>query len=123
MVHVDETGKTTFTFRHSTPGPVHVVGDFCHWQTDHLPMRQASEHEWVLMLRLPPGSYEFRYLANGQWFTDYAAFGVNPNQFREFNSVLRVPRVRPVVPSAARTRRSIRARLAVAARLRALKSA
>ena len=95
MVHVDETGKTTFRFRHGAAGPVFVVGDFCNWQTDHLPMRRASDHEWVLMLRLPPGTYEFRYFAEGRWFTDFAAFGVNRNTFGDFNAVLRIPKVHP----------------------------
>ena len=104
MVHVDKTDKTTFRFRHGAEGPVYVVGDFCHWQRDHLPMRQVSNHEWVLMLRLPPGTYQFRYFAAGRWFTDYAAFGVCANDLKEFNSVVRVPKV-----TAAR-RRSVRLR-------------
>ena len=93
MVQVDRTGKATFQFRHATPGPVYVVGDFCHWQHTHLPMRQAGDHEWILMLRLPPGTYQFRYLAAGEWFTDYAAFGACRNHLADFNSVLRVPKV------------------------------
>ena len=98
MVHVDQTGKATFRFRHAATGPVFLVGDFCRWQKDHLPMRRVCEHEWMLMLRLPPGQYEFRYYADGRWFTDYAAFGINCNNFREFNSVLRVPKVRAPAP-------------------------
>lgn len=115
MVHVDETGKATFRFRHGTPGPVFLVGDFCHWQKDHLPMRRVSEHEWMLMLRLPPGNYEFRYCAQGQWFTDYAAFGVNPNHFKEFNSVLRVPKVRAAAPRLVRVVRPAGSRMAASA--------
>jgi len=97
MVDVDATGKTTFRFRHAMSGPVFVVGDFSHWHTDHLPMRRADDHEWVLMMRLPPGTYQFRYYSEGQWYTDYAAFGVARNRFGDFNSVLRVPKVRPAV--------------------------
>ena len=123
MVHVDETGKATFCFRHMTAGPVYLVGDFCRWQTDHLPMRQVAAHEWVLMLRLPPGSYEFRYHVGGQWFTDYAAFGVNRNGFREYNSVVRVPRPKPAVEPAVRVRRAVRARAADGVRRRVRKSA
>jgi hypothetical protein len=115
MVDVDETGKATFRFRHGTSGPVFLVGDFCHWQADHLPMRRISDHEWMLMLRLPPGLYEFRYYADEQWFTDYAAFGVNQNSFREFNSVLRVPKVRPVVQPVARPSRTSTSRIAASA--------
>lgn len=115
MVHVDETGKTTFVFRSAARGQVYLVGDFCHWQTDHLPMRQTSPHEWTLMLRLPPGVYEFRYFSDACWFSDYAAFGVAPNAFREFNSILRVPKVRPVVVQPARARRTVAQRLAASA--------
>ena len=115
MVHVDETGKTTFRFRHGTAGPVYVVGDFCHWRRDHLPMRQAGPHEWILMLRLPAGTYQFRYLVSGTWFTDYAAFGVCANRFGEFNSVLRVPKVTPAPRRCVRIRRSRGRRLAQSA--------
>ncbi len=97
MVTVDPTGKATFLFRHKTDGPVYVVGDFCHWQTDHLPMRRISESEWVLMMRLPPGTYEFRYVAGGEWFSDYAAFGLQRNPMGELNSVVRVPKAKPAV--------------------------
>jgi hypothetical protein len=97
MVHVDTTGKATFRFRHATNGPVFVVGDFSHWHTDHLPMRKVSDCEWILMMRLPPGNFEFRYYAEGQWFTDYAAFGVQRNRFGDLNSVVRIPKVRPAV--------------------------
>jgi hypothetical protein len=110
MVHVDETGKSIFVFRHATADQVFLVGDFCHWQADHLPMRRVSDHEWMLMLRLPPGTYEFRYFAGGRWYTDYAAFGLTQNAFRDYNSVLRIPKVRPVnlEPIRARWRDSIR---------------
>lgn len=104
MVEVDSTGKTTFTFRHVGEGPVFVVGDFCHWHEDHLPMRRAGPQEWALMMRLPPGTYKFRYLAGGEWYTDYAAFGVERNPFQTWDAVLRVPKVRPPVRRTARLR-------------------
>jgi 1,4-alpha-glucan branching enzyme len=115
MVEVDDTGKTTFRFRHKTKGPVFVVGDFCQWQTDHLPMRRVNDGEWMLMLRLPPGTYEFRYHADGQWFTDFAAFGINHNSFKEYNSVLRIPKVRPAVHEPVRIQTTSIRRLAASA--------
>ena len=104
MVHVDATGKTTFRFRYADAKKVFLVGDFCRWQTNHLPMRRTAPHEWSLMMRLPPGTYEFRYLADGEWFTDYAAFGVTRNQFHDWNSVLHVPKVQPPEAPALRPR-------------------
>jgi len=101
MVCVDSTGKAVFRFRHTTDGPVFLTGDFCGWRTDHLPMRRIGRHEWLLMMRLAPGTYQFRYFAQGRWFTDYAAFGVVQNPLGSWNSVLRIPAVR----SRRRTRR------------------
>jgi hypothetical protein len=115
MVEVDETGKTTFRFRHKTPGPVFLVGDFCHWMTDHLPMRRVGDGEWMLMLRLPPGTYEFRYHAQGQWFTDYASYGLALNHLKEYNSVLRVPRLKPTLHEPVRLRTPSTLRLASSA--------
>jgi hypothetical protein len=115
MVQVDETGKTTFRFRHATDGPVFIAGDFCQWQQDHLPMRRIAPHEWMLMLRLPPGTYEFRYMVAGEWFTDYAAFGINKNMFGQYNSVLRIPKVRPAVHEPVSGRRPKIGRLAASA--------
>lgn len=115
MVHVDETGKTTFRFRHRTEGPVFLVGDFCSWQTDHLPMRPAENFGWVLMLRLPPGTYEFRYLADGRWFTDYAAFGLVQNAFGDWNAVVRVPKVKAARAPRVSLSRTARRRLAQSA--------
>lgn len=106
MVETDETGKTTFRFRHVTAGPVFVVGDFCGWRTDHLPMCRVAPAEWRLMLRLPPGTYEFRYFAAGRRYTDLAAFGVNRNALGDFNSVLWVPTVRPPAREPVRLRQA-----------------
>jgi hypothetical protein len=96
MVETDETGKTTFRFRHATEGPVFVVGDFCRWEADRLPMLRVAPGEWRLTLRLPPGTYAFHYLTAGRWYIDYAAFGVNGNAGGDFNSVLLVPKVQPI---------------------------
>ena len=115
MVHVDPTGKATFRFYHATNGPVFVVGDFCRWHTDHLPMRKVSDSEWTFMMRLPPGTFEFRYFADGTWYTDYAAFGVNRNRFGDFNSVVRMPKVRPAIAQPEPARLVQPARLAASA--------
>ena len=44
----------------------------------------------IAAINLPPGSYRFRYWADGQWFCDYAAFGVEPGPFG-LDSVVRIP--------------------------------
>jgi 1,4-alpha-glucan branching enzyme len=68
---------------------VHVVGDFNRWDRRSLPMSRQADGNWVLRLPLPEGMFQFRYLADGHWFTDYAAFGVEPGPLGT-NSVLRI---------------------------------
>ncbi len=81
-------------FRFYRPGAVqvHLAGDFNHWRKDELPMVRGDGGYWVARMRLPSGEFKFRYCADGEWFTDYAAFGVEPSRFG-LDSVVRVPQV------------------------------
>ena len=45
-------------------------------------------------MKLPAGEFRFRYCADGEWFADYAAFGVEPGRFG-LDSIVRVPH-RPI---------------------------
>ena len=78
-------------FRFLRPGArqVHLVGDFNGWALGPTPMKPADGAFWVCRVSLPRGTYRFRYVADGQWFTDFAAFGVEPSPLG-MNSVLRV---------------------------------
>ena len=41
-------------------------------------MIRQSDGYWRARLLLPDGEYRFRYRADGEWFTDYGAFGLEP---------------------------------------------
>ena len=45
---------------------------------------------WRKELTLPPGVYEYRIVADGEWITDPQAKKTSPNPFGGVNSVLRV---------------------------------
>lgn len=65
-------------FRFFRPGAhrVHLVGDFNGWEASATVMFLEPSGDWVRCLRLQRGTYRFKYLADGEWFPDYAAFGV-----------------------------------------------
>lgn len=65
-------------FRFFRPGArrVHLVGDFNKWDLSATMMFREPDGNWVRCLRLERGTYRFKYLADGEWFPDYAAFGV-----------------------------------------------
>ena len=79
-----------FRFYRPDAANVYLVGDFNDWQAGRTAMAQRSDGDWVAKIRLPAGEFKFRYCADGQWFTDYAAFGVEPGRFG-MNSVVRMP--------------------------------
>ncbi|MFP4052359.1 MAG: isoamylase early set domain-containing protein [Phycisphaerae bacterium] len=80
-------------FRFFRPGAqaVHLAGDFNDWRQGELPMSLSKDGYWLARLKLPAGEYKFRYCADGEWFTDYAAFGVEPGEFG-LDSLVRVPK-------------------------------
>jgi len=81
---------TTFRFLRPAASQVYLVGDFNGWHHHQLPMSRTADGCWTAALRLAPGMYQFRYLADGEWFVDYASFGVEHGPFG-LNGVAHVP--------------------------------
>ena len=78
-----------FRFFRPQAKQVCIVGDFNNWKPMQLKMKPSEAGYWSSQLRLPPGVFKFRYWADGEWFTDFAAFGVEYGPFG-FDSVLRI---------------------------------
>ena len=84
-----------FRFYRPSARQVCLAGDFNGWRSDELRMVPSGNGYWLAVLRLPEGSYRFRYRADEQWFCDYAAFGAEPGPFG-LNGVVRIsPRAGP----------------------------
>ncbi|MFB3893577.1 MAG: glycogen-binding domain-containing protein [Phycisphaerae bacterium] len=66
----------TFRFYRPRAREVYLAGTFNNWRPDELRMTPTGDGWWRAGLLLPPGDHRFRYIADGQWFTDYAAFGI-----------------------------------------------
>ncbi len=89
MVTVDGN-VAEFQFFRPQARRVYLAGEFNNWRQDDLPMVRTASGYWVARLQLPSGAYRFRYLADGQWFVDYAAFGLEHGPFG-FDGVVRIP--------------------------------
>ena len=79
-----------FRFFRPEAANVHLAGEFNDWRQGELSMVQSGDGHWVARMKLPAGEFRFRYCADGEWFADYAAFGVEPGRFG-LDSVVRVP--------------------------------
>ena len=66
---------------------VFLVGDFNGWNRTVTPMTASESGEWTHHMSLRRGVYQFRYLADDEWFLDYAAFGIEKGPYG-WNSVV-----------------------------------
>ena len=93
MTRQHANGEVEFSFFGPGAQGVFLLGDFNHWDQSASPMRCSDGGWWRCRLRLRPGSYQFKYFADGQWYVDYASFGVEQGPWGHSNSVvLVVPR-------------------------------
>lgn len=68
-----------------------VAGTFNDWAPQHTPLHRNTDGEWEISLSLAPGDYEYRFVADAQWFDDPLACQHVANPFGGVNAVLHVP--------------------------------
>ena len=90
MVNQYISGDIEFCFYRREARKVFLCGDFNDWHQTSLPMTGVDGGWWKCRLRLGPGSYEFKYLADSEWVLDYAAFGIERGPLGAWNSVVLV---------------------------------
>jgi len=69
---------------------VYLMGDFNHWDFRSMPMRRGRDGNWSVQTILPPGRYEYKFLADNRWVEDSSAAELASNSFGTQNLVLRV---------------------------------
>ncbi|HAJ37766.1 MAG TPA: hypothetical protein DCL15_19015 [Chloroflexi bacterium] len=68
---------------------IYVAGTFNHWDERAIPLIQSRDGVWRATIELPIGQrYEFRYLIDGRWQTDYHADSFTDNIYGSHNSVI-----------------------------------
>jgi 1,4-alpha-glucan branching enzyme len=79
-----------FEFTHPTATTVCVAGTFNHWQPEAKTLHPAGGGRWFKETALPPGTYEYCLVVDGDWMPDPRARQTVPNPFGGRNSVLNV---------------------------------
>jgi 1,4-alpha-glucan branching enzyme len=82
--------KQTFSFKAPDALSVMLVGDFTHWQEQPISLKKQKGGIWKTTVSLPPGSYHYRFLVDGQWRDDPECTLRVPNPYGELNSVREV---------------------------------
>lgn len=87
-------GEHTFTFRPAAgakaPDKIVVAGAFNGWSKEAHPLQKQSDGSFSRTLPLDPGSYLYKFFADGQWLPDPANARQSPDGFGGFNSVLEI---------------------------------
>jgi 1,4-alpha-glucan branching enzyme len=87
MTSITESGDIEFRFYRPGAANVAVSGDFNGWSNNAMTMEQMEEGWWRAVAPFEKGEYRFRYYVDGQWYTDFAANGVEQTKMG-WNSIL-----------------------------------
>jgi len=68
-----------------------LVGDFTHWQEKPIALRKSPDGVWMGAVDLPPGTYHYRFMVDGEWRDDPESTLRVPNPFGTENAVRQVP--------------------------------
>lgn len=82
-------------FKDSQAGDVRIAGDFNGWVPDRgvrsLIASEGQERVWTKVLTLEPGTYQYRYVVDGEWREDPSNPQSAPGPTGQPNSILHVP--------------------------------
>lgn len=86
----------TFSFKpkKDTPAKVFLAGSFNGWKPDspaHALEDLDGDGIWTITIKLDPGSYEYKFVADGTWLTDPHAPKFKPDPYGGKNAVVEVP--------------------------------
>ena len=82
--------KVTFKLDANHTKEVLIAGDFNEWNADQNPMTQKGDGSWQKSIMLFPGTYEYKFVVDGQWVEDPLNEQRCPNCFGTVNSVIEV---------------------------------
>ncbi len=81
-------------FKDSIAGDVRIAGDFNGWVPDRgvrsLIASEGQERVWTKVLTLEPGTYQYRYVVDGEWREDPSNPQTAPGPTGQPNSILHV---------------------------------
>lgn len=87
-----EPREVIVQYRDTDARDVRLAGDFNGWVPDKgvrsLTEKEGGQRVWTKILQLPPGTYQYRYVVDGDWCEDPSNPEKAPGRVGERNSVL-----------------------------------
>jgi 1,4-alpha-glucan branching enzyme len=82
--------QVVIAFRAPEAKRVCLAGDFNQWDTESMRLRKSKDGTWKRKIRLQPGRYEYRLLADGDWVHDVQGAEAVPNAYGTLNCVIHI---------------------------------
>ena len=85
-----ENQDSSITFEYFNPGAsqVFLCGDFNNWSEQSHKLSKGPDGKFTISIRLKPGSYQYKFLVDGNWMLDQKAGLLADNSFGTKNSVI-----------------------------------
>ena len=80
--------RITFKLEASEAKEAILAGDFNSWDTKKHIMKRDNKGGWSKIVTLAPGSYEYKFLVDGEWQNDPSNDQVVSNSFGTLNNLL-----------------------------------
>lgn len=80
--------NVTFSFSAPNASAVYLAGSFNAWNPSLDLMKKGADGVWTFTLELDPGTYQYKFVADGVWTTDMDAAAFTDDGFGGQNSVL-----------------------------------
>ncbi len=94
-VPVGPPREVVVRFKDAAAGDVRIAGDFNGWVPDRgvrsLIASEGQTRVWTKVLTLEPGTYQYRYVVDGEWREDPSNPQTAPGPTGQPNSILNVP--------------------------------
>jgi serine/threonine protein kinase len=79
-----------FSVKAPTASKVFLAGEFNNWSETATPMEKKPDGEWVVVVPLKTGKYQYKFLIDGKWTEDQENPERVPDSYGGFNSVIDV---------------------------------
>lgn len=88
VLKIHDDGEVTFSLQgYQHKNEVILAGSFNNWNEHAIKMKKTADG-WILRGDLPPGRYEYKFIADGEWLHDPKAKENVTNEHGTLNSVL-----------------------------------
>lgn len=82
--------KSTFELMAPAAKKVALSGSFNSWDAKGIAMKKSKTGLWKAGVSLNPGRYEYKFIVDGQWWTDPTNSNTSTNSYGTTNSVREV---------------------------------